>query len=219
MMGPSGELLPLVRKEQGGGGGGGEIAIKGSEARPKGGVSSGQVWSDIKESWGIIMVVCLVNMHMWGSFVSLLPIGTNNAAPPEDPNGSVSLAWANNLGLLALVPGIVLAPMLRFSEGFYYWLSVVQVLLYLIIYSAILDYPSGWWGTYTSAVIVTTAFCFARFNEALIATSAYTLFGAKFQETSYQISSFMGVCDRIATTVMTWFAFVWVAYVSDETYK
>ncbi|GAB5366225.1 hypothetical protein AAMO2058_001126300 [Amorphochlora amoebiformis] len=180
-----------------------------TKSQRNGGFSK-ESWKDIKKCWGVILCVCFINMHMWGSFISLLPLACRNASPSVDPEGSNTLAFCNNFGLLSLVPGIILAPMFKCQEYVYYLLSIFQVALYVLIYAAIFDRPYGMWGSYTSASVLTLSFCLARFNEAFIATSVYTYFGDRFPHRSYQIASFMGICDRLATTVMTWGSFFWV---------
>eukprot|EP00471_Norrisiella_sphaerica_P005772 CAMPEP_0184479676 /NCGR_PEP_ID=MMETSP0113_2-20130426/1305_1 /TAXON_ID=91329 /ORGANISM="Norrisiella sphaerica, Strain BC52" /LENGTH=267 /DNA_ID=CAMNT_0026857801 /DNA_START=688 /DNA_END=1491 /DNA_ORIENTATION=+ len=206
-MGPGGELVPLLRDQDERG----DNTETAKDVEEEG--SRSLAWEHIKESRYLIVIQCMINMHMWGSFISLLPIATSNAAPGSDENGSVTLAFANNLGLMALVPGIVLAPIIRLPEEGYYILATIQTLLYGIVYAAIFNVPEGCWGSYTSAIVVTVAFCVGRANEAYIATSIYTFLGSKYKSTSYHIASFMGVCDRIATTVFTWAAFFWVMYV------
>mmetsp|Transcript_6773 Transcript_6773/g.10364 ORF Transcript_6773/g.10364 Transcript_6773/m.10364 type:complete len:440 (+) Transcript_6773:61-1380(+) len=181
-----------------------------SESLTENSKESRRLWKCIGECSGLIFTVCCVNMHMWGSFISLLPIGTRNASPIGDQEGSMTLAYANNLGLLALVPGIVAAPNLLLGETSLFWLSVAQVALYAVVYMAIFNLPPDYWGDFKSASVLVSVFCLGRLNEALISTSAYTLIGTKYPDLAYQISSFMGICDRLSITVLTWVSFIWV---------
>jgi len=206
----SGELVPLARNE------------KPSKSPPKG--SSGicnadTFWNELGQAWPLITIVCLINMHMWGSFISLIPIASFNAAPQDiDKDGVSTLAYAQNFGLLALVPGIMLAPSIKCSEATFYWLSTFQVLLYAIVYAAVFNVLGEYfcWGTTGAAVLLVFVFCFSRFIESFVATSVYTHLGDKYPKSSYKIASFMGVCDRLATSVMTWASFYYVIVLRSD---